>query len=114
VNAHGTGTRKNDAIETRILKRVFGEWAGSVPISSSKSMTGHLIGASAALEVIISALAIRDQVVPPTINLTEPDPECDLDYVTEGSREIVGLRSVLTTSFGFGSRNAAIALRALT
>lgn len=111
VNAHGTSTLKNDATETVIMKKVFGERAHRVPISSSKSMLGHLIGGSAAVELIISALAVRHGVVPPTINLTEPDPACDLDYVTEGSRRLP-LRTVLSTSFGFGSRNAALVVRA--
>jgi 3-oxoacyl-[acyl-carrier-protein] synthase II len=107
VNAHGTGTQKNDEIETVIMKQVFGERASEVPVSASKSMLGHLIGASAAVELIISTLAIRDGMIPPTINLTEPDPQCDLDYVTEGCRP-ASLRAVLSTSFGFGSRNAAL------
>jgi len=112
INAHGTSTQKNDATETLIFKKVFGERAYRIPISSSKSMLGHLIGASAAVEVIISALALRDGVVPPTINLDEPDPTCDLDYVTEGPRR-VDARAVLSTSFGFGSRNAALVLKAV-
>jgi 3-oxoacyl-[acyl-carrier-protein] synthase II len=111
VNAHGTSTAKNDVTETLIMKKVFGTGAYRVPISSSKSMLGHLIGAAAAIELIISVLAIRDRVVPPTINLTEPDPACDLDYVTDGARPAV-LRTVLSTSFGFGSRNAALVVRA--
>jgi 3-oxoacyl-(acyl-carrier-protein) synthase len=111
VNAHGTSTPKNDAVETRILKRVFGEGARCVPVSSSKSMLGHMIGASAAVELIIAILAIRDGVVPPTINLVEPDPECDLDYVREGARRLP-VRVALSTSFGFGSRNAAVVVRA--
>jgi 3-oxoacyl-[acyl-carrier-protein] synthase II len=110
INAHGTGTLKNDEIETRIVKRVFGDHAYRIPISSTKSMLGHLIGASAAVELIISVLALRHGVVPPTINLGEPDPACDLDYVTEGARP-VPLRTVLSTSFGFGSRNAALVVR---
>ena len=110
VNAHGTGTVENDAIETLVLKRVFGEAAPRLPISSSKSMFGHLIGASAAVELIVCCLAMRHGVVPPTINYTEPDPACDLDYVTDGPRQ-KPLRVVLSTSFGFGSRNAALVLR---
>jgi len=110
VNAHGTGTFKNDIVETAIMKQVFGEGAYSVPISSSKSMLGHMIGASAAVELVLSVLAIRDGIVPPTINLKEPDPECDLDYVSEGAREMP-LDVVLSTSFGFGSRNAALVVR---
>ncbi len=110
VNAHGTGTVENDAIETLVLKRVFGEAVPRLPISSSKSMFGHLIGASAAVELVVCCLAMRHGVVPPTINYTEPDPACDLDYVTDGPRQ-KSLRVVLSTSFGFGSRNAALVLR---
>lgn len=111
VNAHGTSTPKNDAVETFILKQALGEHAYRIPVSSSKSMLGHMIGASAAVELIISALSIHEGIVPPTINFVEPDPECDLDYVVEGARN-VPLRTVLSTSFGFGSRNAALVLRA--
>jgi 3-oxoacyl-[acyl-carrier-protein] synthase II len=113
INAHGTGTQKNDVTETLIIKKVFGEHAYRVPISSTKSMLGHLIGAAAAVELIICALALRHGVIPPTINLVDPDPECDLDYVAEGAREIP-LRTVLSTSFGFGARNAALVLRAVS
>ena len=111
VNAHGTSTMKNDAAETLILKKIFGERSSRIPISSSKSMLGHMIGASAAVELIISALAVHHGTVPPTINVSESDPECDLDYVTHGAREMP-LRAVLSTSFGFGSRNAALVVRA--
>jgi 3-oxoacyl-(acyl-carrier-protein) synthase len=113
VNAHGTSTQKNDATETLILKSVFGEHARKTPVSSSKSMLGHLIGASGAVELIITALALRNGVVPPTINLTEADPDCDLDYVTEGARRMA-LRAAISTSFGFGSRNAALVVKAAT
>jgi 3-oxoacyl-[acyl-carrier-protein] synthase II len=113
INAHGTSTPKNDVAETRIFKQVFGERAYDIPVSSSKSMLGHLIGASGAVELIISALALRDGIIPPTINLTEPDPECDLDYVTEGART-QPIRTVLSTSFGFGSRNAALVVRSIS
>jgi 3-oxoacyl-[acyl-carrier-protein] synthase II len=112
VNAHGTGTPKNDLVETVIMKRVFGERAYRLPISSSKSMTGHLLGASGAVELVISILALRQAIVPPTINVIEPDPACDLDYVTEGPRRMT-LRAALSTSFGFGSRNAALVVRAM-
>jgi 3-oxoacyl-(acyl-carrier-protein) synthase len=111
VNAHGTSTQKNDATETTILKTVFGARARAIPISSSKSMLGHLIGASAAVEIIITALALHEGVVPPTINYTVRDPACDLDYVTEGARR-TPIRAALSTSFGFGSRNAALVLKA--
>jgi 3-oxoacyl-[acyl-carrier-protein] synthase II len=109
INAHGTGTLENDAVETMIIKRVFGERAYRIPVSSTKSMLGHLIGASAAVECIIGALALYHGVVPPTLHLTEPDPACDLDYVTDGPRPMP-LRTVLSTSFGFGARNAALVL----
>jgi 3-oxoacyl-[acyl-carrier-protein] synthase II len=111
INAHGTSTQKNDSTETLIIKKVFGEHAYRIPVSSSKSMLGHLIGASAAVELIISALALHHGVVPPTINVTDPDPACDLDYVTEGARPMA-LKAVVSNSFGFGSRNAALVLRA--
>jgi len=110
VNAHGTGTPLNDSTETAILHRVFGERARHVPVSSSKSMHGHMIGASPAVELIIAVLALTHGVIPPTINLTTPDPACDLDYVTEGARSAT-LRTVLSTSFGFGGRNAALVAR---
>lgn len=113
VNAHGTSTQKNDATETIIVKSVFGERARTTPVSSSKSMLGHLIGASGAVELIVTTLALREGVVPPTINLTEPDPDCDLDYVTEGARRMA-LRAAVSTSFGFGSRNAALVVKAAT
>ncbi len=110
VNAHGTSTAKNDAVETSILKQALGEHAYRIPVSSSKSMLGHMIGAAAAVELILSTLSIHEGVVPPTINVVEPDPECDLDYVTEGARPLAP-RTVLSTSFGFGSRNAALVVR---
>jgi 3-oxoacyl-[acyl-carrier-protein] synthase II len=107
VNAHGTSTPLGDVIETRALKRVFGERAKSVPISSTKSMTGHLLGGAGGLEAGISVLALRDQVIPPTINLESPDPECDLDYVPNVARKAT-LDYALSNSFGFGGTNAAL------
>ncbi len=107
VNAHGTGTALNDVAETRALKKVFGEAAYTVPISSTKSMTGHLLGAAGAFEAIVSLLAMRDGFIPPTINLDNPDPECDLDYVPHTGRE-AQLRHVMSTSFGFGGHNACL------
>ena len=106
VNAHGTSTPIGDVIETRALKRVFGERAKKVPISSTKSMTGHLLGGAGGLEAGISVLALRDQILPPTINLENPDPECDLDYVRKASAEYA-----LSNSFGFGGTNAALIFR---
>ena len=107
VNAHGTSTPLGDVIETRALKRVFGERAKNVPISSTKSMTGHLLGGAGGLEAGISVLALRDQVIPPTINLETPDPECDLDYVPNVARKTT-LDYALSNSFGFGGTNAAL------
>jgi 3-oxoacyl-[acyl-carrier-protein] synthase II len=107
VNAHGTSTPLGDVIETRALKRVFGERAKKVPISSTKSMTGHLLGGAGGLEAGISVLALRDQVIPPTINLETPDPECDLDYVPNVARQAT-LDYALSNSFGFGGTNAAL------
>ena len=107
VNAHGTSTPLGDAIETRALKRVFGDRANKVPISSTKSMTGHLLGGAGGLEAGISILALRDQVIPPTINLEFPDPECDLDYVPNVARKTT-VDYALSNSFGFGGTNAAL------
>jgi 3-oxoacyl-[acyl-carrier-protein] synthase II len=107
VNAHGTSTPIGDAIETRALKRVFGERAKQVPISSTKSMTGHLLGGAGGLEAGISVLALRDQILPPTINQETPDPECDLDYVPNHARK-ASVEYALSNSFGFGGTNAAL------
>ena len=107
VNAHGTSTPLGDVIETRALKRVFGERAKNVPISSTKSMTGHLLGGAGGLEAGISVLSLRDQIIPPTINLETPDPECDLDYVPNVARK-ASLEYALSNSFGFGGTNAAL------
>jgi len=107
VNAHGTSTPLGDVIETRALKRVFGERAKKVPISSTKSMTGHLLGGAGGLEAGIIVLALRDQIIPPTINLESPDPECDLDYVPNVARKAT-LDYALSNSFGFGGTNAAL------
>ena len=107
VNAHGTSTPIGDVIETRALKRVFGERAKRVPISSTKSMTGHLLGGAGGLEAGISVLALRDQILPPTINLETPDPECDLDYVPNHARKS-SFEYALSNSFGFGGTNAAL------
>jgi 3-oxoacyl-[acyl-carrier-protein] synthase II len=107
VNAHGTSTPLGDVIETRALKRVFGERAKQVPISSTKSMTGHLLGGAGGLEAGISVLALRDQILPPTINLETPDPECDLDYVPNHARK-ASVEYALSNSFGFGGTNAAL------
>jgi 3-oxoacyl-[acyl-carrier-protein] synthase II len=107
VNAHGTSTPLGDVIETRALKRVFGDNAKNVPVSSTKSMTGHLLGGAGGLEAGISVLALRDQILPPTINLETPDPECDLDYVPNVARK-ASVEYALSNSFGFGGTNAAL------
>ena len=110
VNAHGTSTPIGDVIETRALKRVFGEHAKKVPISSTKSMTGHLLGGAGGLEAGISVLALQDQILPPTINLEQPDPECDLDYVPNVARK-ADVEYALSNSFGFGGTNAALVFK---
>jgi 3-oxoacyl-[acyl-carrier-protein] synthase II len=110
VNAHGTSTPFNDKLETLALRRTFGDHAPKLAISSTKSMTGHLLGAAGGLEAGISALAIYHQVAPPTINLDSADPECDLDYVPHTARPMA-IRHVLSNSFGFGGTNAALVLR---
>jgi 3-oxoacyl-[acyl-carrier-protein] synthase II len=107
VNAHGTSTQIGDAIETIALKRVFGDRAKKIPISSTKSMTGHLLGGAGGLEAGISILALRDQIVPPTVNQDHPDPACDLDYVPNHARK-VEVEYALSNSFGFGGTNASL------
>jgi 3-oxoacyl-[acyl-carrier-protein] synthase II len=110
VNAHGTSTPHNDRTETKAIRQVLGPHADKVVVGSTKSMTGHLLGAAGALEAIICLLASRDGKIPPTINLTNPDPECDLDYAPEGVRERE-VRIALTNSFGFGGHNVCLALK---
>jgi len=107
VNAHGTSTPIGDAIETTAIKRVFGERAKKVPVSSTKSMTGHLLGGAGGLEAGISVLALRDQILPPTINYENPDPACDLDYVPNQARKAT-VAYALSNSFGFGGTNASL------
>jgi 3-oxoacyl-[acyl-carrier-protein] synthase II len=110
ISAHGTGTRLNDPIETRAVKAVFGARARRIPMSSIKSMVGHAAGGCGALEAAALALSIAEGVVPPTINLDTPDPECDLDYVPHVGRE-VAIRAALSNTFGFGGHNSCLVLR---
>jgi 3-oxoacyl-[acyl-carrier-protein] synthase II len=107
INAHGTSTPLNDRSETQAIKAVFGEAAYNVPISSTKSMIGHLLGAAGAVEAIVCIRAITDGVIPPTINYEHPDPECDLDYVPNGARR-KPVRAAMSNSFGFGGHNACL------
>jgi 3-oxoacyl-[acyl-carrier-protein] synthase II len=110
INAHGTSTPAGDVAETKALKAVFGDCAYKVPVSSTKSMTGHMLGAAGGIEALFSALALRDQAIPPTINLDNPDPECDLDYVPHTARQLP-LEYVMSNSFGFGGTNATLIFR---
>lgn len=113
INAHGTSTPFNDRSETMAIKKVFGNHAGKLAVSSTKSMTGHLLGAAGGLEAAIISLAIHDGIVPPTINLDNPDPECDLDYVPHRSRRME-IRYALSNSFGFGGTNGALIFKRFT
>jgi len=110
INAHGTATQLNDTAETYAIKSVFGELAYRIPASASKSMTGHLLGASGALEAIVSIMTINNGVIPPTINLNNPDPECDLDYVPHKARK-AKVNTVVSNSFGFGGHNSVLIFR---
>lgn len=107
INAHGTSTPLNDKTETLAIKKVFGEQAYNIPISSTKSMTGHLLGAAGAVEAVVAVKTITDQMIPPTINYTTPDPECDLDY-TPNTPRVLKIDRVMSNSFGFGGHNAVL------
>ncbi|MBI5605188.1 MAG: beta-ketoacyl-ACP synthase II [Deltaproteobacteria bacterium] len=108
INAHGTATQLNDLLETQAIKKVFGEYAYRIPVSSTKSMHGHTMGATGAIEFIASLLAIKNQAIPPTINLDHPDPECDLDFVPNNTRRGVQVKTVMSNSFAFGGTNAVL------
>jgi len=111
VNAHGTATQANDGVETAAIRHVFGAQASQLPVSSTKSMHGHLLGAAGALEFVITVLALRSSLLPPTTNLRVPDPECDLDYVCEGARAVAPFEAAMTSSFAFGGTNAVLVCR---
>ena len=109
INAHGTSTSMNDRLETLAIKRVFGDLAPSIPISSSKSMIGHTLGAAGAVEALVCILAMRDGMLPPTINYETPDPDCDLDYVPNTARK-ADVKASMSNSFGFGGHNVSLVL----
>ncbi|MGI9024938.1 MAG: beta-ketoacyl-[acyl-carrier-protein] synthase family protein [Burkholderiaceae bacterium] len=112
INAHGTGTQANDTVETAAIKAVFGARASDIPISATKALHGHLLGAAGALELVLSLVAMQHATALPTMHLQVPDPACDLDYVPNAAREGVAMRTMLTNSFAFGGTNAVLALRA--
>jgi len=110
INAHGTATPQNDISETRAIKALLGSRAPSIPVSSTKAMTGHMVAAAGAMEAAVCVLALQHRIVFPTLNLREPDPECDLDYVPEKCRE-ADLRTILSNSCGLGGQNASLVFR---
>jgi len=112
INAHGTSTPFNDKVETQAIKDLFGRDAYRIPVSSTKSMTGHLLGAAGGVEIIASLLAFKEKIIPPTINYENPDPECDLDYVPNKARE-AKIKVVMSNSMGFGGHNAVLVIKKL-
>jgi len=110
INAHGTSTPLNDKYETKAIKDLFGKYTDDLMVSSTKSMTGHLLGAAGGIETVITALTLKNGIIPPTINYEEVDPECDLDYVPNQAREVDNLKAAMTNSFGFGGQNACLVL----
>jgi 3-oxoacyl-[acyl-carrier-protein] synthase II len=112
INAHGTSTPANDKNESSAIKSIFGKQAYEIPVSSTKSMTGHLLGGSGGIEAVGCVLSIKNGVIPPTINYSNPDTDCDLDYVPNTAREHIS-KAVLSNSFGFGGHNVCLAFRQL-
>jgi 3-oxoacyl-(acyl-carrier-protein) synthase len=110
INAHGTSTPQGDVCETQAIKSTFGEHAKKIAVSSTKGATGHMLGAAGAVEMAVCAMAIKHNIVPPTINYTTPDPECDLDYVPNTAREMT-VNAIVNNSFGFGGHNSTIAAK---
>ena len=113
VNAHGTSTGLGDVAETKAIKRLFGDHAKKLMVSSTKSMHGHLLGAAGAIEAVLTIMALKEGIIPPTINLENPDPECDLDYVPNQARK-QNLAYAMSNSFGFGGTNACLILKQMT
>jgi len=111
INAHGTGTQLNDVTETRAIKQVFGSSAIRIPVSATKSMHGHLMGAAAAVELVASLVALHTNTLPPTMHLDTPDPECDLNYVANTAQEVTSLEYVMSNSFAFGGTSGVLILR---
>ena len=110
INAHGTSTDYNDKFETAAIKKVFGDYAYKLAVSSTKSMTGHLLGAAGAVEAIFTAMALKEGILPPTMNLQNPDPDCDLDYVPNEARK-ANVEYAMSNSLGFGGHNATLVLK---